>query len=98
MVDDPWTQGKCALKVLQYMAAGLPVISANVAANKEAVIDKETGFLVNSNDEWLAAILQLVDDPMLRMNMGTKGKQRVRQHYDINVVANHMTTVIDQFS
>ena len=28
MPDDPWTRGKCGFKIVQYMAAGLPVIAA----------------------------------------------------------------------
>ncbi len=37
MRDDDWSRGKCALKVLQYMAAGLPVVSSNAGVNAEAV-------------------------------------------------------------
>lgn len=37
MRDDDWSRGKCALKVLQYMASGLPVVSSDVGANAEVL-------------------------------------------------------------
>ena len=42
--DDPWSRGKCGLKVLQYMAAGLPVVTNPVGVHPEMVRPGETGF------------------------------------------------------
>lgn len=39
MVDNQYTRSKCALKIIQYMAAGLPVISSKVGANQEVVVN-----------------------------------------------------------
>ena len=41
--DDLWSQGKCGLKVLQYMAAGLPVVANPVGLHRKLVIPGETG-------------------------------------------------------
>ena len=95
MRNNDWTRGKCALKVLQYMAASLPVVSSNVGVNGEAV-DENTGLLINSPNEWQDAISSLVDDQRKRAQMGSSGYQKVSQDYDINVVFKRMLTVIQQ--
>ena len=95
MRDNDWTRGKCALKVLQYMAASLPVVSSNVGVNGEAV-DEHSGLLINTSDEWQGAISSLVDDQVKREQMGASGYQKVSQEYDINVVFKRMLTVIQQ--
>ena len=95
MRDNDWTRGKCALKVLQYMAARLPVISSNIGVNGEAVIDGETGYLVATSEQWVTAINELVSNDKLRVAMGDAGYHRVKQHYDINVVFQRMLTVLE---
>ncbi len=94
MIDDAWTRGKCALKVIQYMAAGLPVISSNVGANREVVIDGETGLLANTAVEWIEAVRTLMDDGA-RARMGAAGRQRAAEHYDLDASAEHTVALLD---
>jgi glycosyltransferase involved in cell wall biosynthesis len=81
--DDPWSRGKCGLKVLQFMAAGLPVIANPVGANCEMVVPGETGFLASTPDEWALAIQRLAGDPELRTRMGAAGRRRVEREYSV---------------
>ena len=81
--DDAWSEGKCGLKVLQYMAAGLPVVANPIGVQKKMVRHGETGFLVETPDEWLQAIRWLARDPDLRRTMGLAGRKLVEAEYDV---------------
>lgn len=82
--DDGWSAGKCGLKVLQYMAAGLPVVANPVGLQKRLVRPGETGFLVETADEWEAAIRLLASDPNLRRRMGCAGRRVVEAEYHVS--------------
>ena len=73
--------------ILEGMAAGLPVIAVNEAAQAEMVVDGETGLLVEPNDDatLIAALETLVDDPAKRVAMGAAGRARMQAHYDMAV-------------
>jgi glycosyltransferase involved in cell wall biosynthesis len=92
--DDGWSQGKCGLKVLQYMAAGLPVVANPVGAHVEMVIPGETGFLASTPGEWAAAISQLGDDPALRRRMGRAGRRLVERHYSVEAWGPRWTELV----
>jgi glycosyltransferase involved in cell wall biosynthesis len=85
--DDPWTRGKGGYKALLYMAVGIPVVASRVGVNTDIVSDAETGFLVSTTDEWVAALRRLVADPGLRERMGAAGRARVTERYSIHVIA-----------
>lgn len=80
--DTPWTRGKCAYKLLQCMACGIPVVASRVGANVEAV-HPECGLLVESAAEWLAAFLQLSADASLRSQLGAAGRRWVEERYSL---------------
>ncbi len=82
--NDDWSVGKCGLKVLQYMAAGLPVVANPVGLQARLVQTGETGYLVNTAAEWVAAVRRLAGDPALRRRMGEAGRRRVEAEYDID--------------
>ena len=48
--DGPYERGKCAFKLLQYMALGRPGVASPVGANSEVVTDRVDGFLPESDD------------------------------------------------
>jgi glycosyltransferase involved in cell wall biosynthesis len=79
--DDLWSRGKCSLKVLQYMAAGLPVVTNPVGVHGEMVRDGETGFLCRTPRQWVEAITRLAGDPGLRRRMGLAGRRLVEERY-----------------
>jgi glycosyltransferase involved in cell wall biosynthesis len=85
--DDPWTRGKGGYKALLYMAVGIPVVASRVGVNTDIVSDAESGFLVSTTDEWVAALRRLVADPGLRERMGAAGRARVTERYSIHVIA-----------
>ncbi|HVX16083.1 MAG TPA: glycosyltransferase family 4 protein [Pirellulales bacterium] len=81
--DDGWSRGKCGLKVLQYMAAGLPVVANRVGVHREMIVDGVTGYLADTPLEWTAALRRLADDASLRAAMGAAGRRRVENEYSV---------------
>ena len=85
--DTPFAQGKCAFKVLQYMATGLPVVTSPIGANAEYVMDYESGFHAYDDRHWVDSIAQLISDPELRATQGAAGRQRACEEFDFSVLA-----------
>ena len=85
--DDLWSRGKCGLKVLQYQAAGLPVVANPVGVHREMVRDEVDGFLADSPDEWVAAIRRLADNPVLRHRMGRAARSSLERNYSVETWA-----------
>jgi glycosyltransferase involved in cell wall biosynthesis len=85
--DDPWSRGKCGLKVLQYMAAGLPVVTNPVGVHPEMVSHGESGFLASTPSEWIDAIRTLAGDRDLRRRMGSAGRKTVENRYSVEAGA-----------
>jgi glycosyltransferase involved in cell wall biosynthesis len=81
MPDDPFSRGKCALKGLQYMAVGLPVILSPVGVNAEVVDHGKNGLLASSSEEWVNALESLANSSELRTRLGTAGRLTIEQRY-----------------
>lgn len=92
--DDPWTRGKCGLKILQCMAAGLPVIASPVAVQSEIVTDT-TGVLAATADSWVDALLRLHADPALRTRMGAAARTRVAEHFSVPATFEKMRSSLE---
>ena len=81
--EDRWTLGKCGFKIVQYMAAGLPVIASPVGANCELVKDGVTGRLAESAAQWVAAIGELAGDWAKRAAFGAAGRRLAESQYGL---------------
>lgn len=80
--SDEWAHGKCAFKLVQYMACGIPVLASRVGANVD-VVSKECGFLADSDTAWTAALRVLRDQPELRRQMGIAARERAVADYSL---------------
>jgi glycosyltransferase involved in cell wall biosynthesis len=81
LTDDAWSRGKCAFKLLQYMAAALPCVASPVGANTEAVMDGINGFHARDVDGWERSLEKLIVSADLRAAFGARGRQHVEQRY-----------------
>jgi glycosyltransferase involved in cell wall biosynthesis len=85
LANDEWAKGKCGLKVLQYMACGVPVVASSVGVNCEIINDGENGFLAATDEEWLGKLALLAHDESLRRRLGQKGRETVEKHYSLRI-------------
>jgi glycosyltransferase involved in cell wall biosynthesis len=86
MIDNNWTKGKCALKVLQYMASGLPVISSQSGVNAEVIQDQVTGYLLKENTDWPDLIIRLQHQKEILKQMGQKGRLIINNEFSNTAV------------
>jgi glycosyltransferase involved in cell wall biosynthesis len=69
--------------ILEYMAAGRAVVATNVGGASEAIVEGETGHLVDAGDDRAMAerLIALLRDPEKRRAMGINGRRRIEQHF-----------------
>jgi len=83
LADDPWSRGKCGFKLLQCMAAGVPVIASAVGANRDIVSHGVDGYLVENDQDWGTYLRALRTKPQDLAAMGDKALEKVRDRYSL---------------
>jgi len=83
LTDTPISRGKCAYKLIQYMACGVPVIASPIGVNASVVEHGVNGFLASTETEWRDRLDTLLADPDLRRRMGEAGRRKVVAEYSI---------------
>lgn len=72
---------------LEAAAAGVPQIAGRSGGSHEAVVDGETGIVVDDQAGAEAALVRLVDDPDLRARLGAAGRARAEAELTYDVLA-----------
>lgn len=83
--DDIWSRGKCGLKLIQYMAAGLPSIAHPVGVAREIIQDGVNGFLRTDKNGWINAIEMIKNDTSLRQRIGEAARRTAEEKYSLKV-------------
>jgi glycosyltransferase involved in cell wall biosynthesis len=71
--------------ILEAMSSGVPVVTTDVGAIREAVVDGVTGRLVPPSDlqALVERVTSLVDDASLRSSMARAGRERAVREFDV---------------
>ncbi|MAL96505.1 MAG: glycosyl transferase family 1 [Haliea sp.] len=94
LLDGPWERGKCGYKLIQYMAAGKPVVASPVGVNVEIVAGWRCGRLADGQAQWQQTLSELLADPAERHALGLKGRQAVEQHYSLQTQAPRLAEIL----
>jgi len=85
------------LAVAEAMAAGLPVVTADMPGVREVIEPGREGLLAEpliAND-LATQVRRLVDDPALARRMGAAGRQRAEERYGLSTVAHELLSLYE---
>ena len=94
--DNIWNRGKCAMKLLEYMALGLPVVASNVGEHSYIIRNGYNGFLASSTEEWVKFLSMLIEDTSLRREMGTNARKFIEKHYSLDMISLKIKNSIEE--
>jgi glycogen(starch) synthase len=83
------TKNALPIKILEYMAASLPIISFENTLQNEILNHGENGFNVKNIDELSEKIILLLKDKELQKKIGDKSREMIK-NYDWKIVINEM--------
>lgn len=95
--DKEMMQEGLSNSIMEYMAAGLPVIATDAGGNPELVVDGETGYLVESRnaDQIYDRISEIIRHPRRRRLMVDEGMQRIENEFSVtNFVDGHVNIIV----
>jgi glycosyltransferase involved in cell wall biosynthesis len=94
LVNTPWEEGKCGIKLIQYMACGLPVVGTPIGVNQEIINHGVNGFHANNLDEWTEYLSKLAENQQLRHQMGAEGRLMVESKYSLQLAAPKLSELL----
>ncbi len=94
--DTAWTRGKCAFKMLQYMACCVPVIVSPVGMNKEVLNMGPVGFGAEANEEFLMHLIHLYENPEVAFEMGNNGRKIIEQYFSTIVINEKLSMIFNK--
>ncbi len=93
--NDEWSRMKGGYKLYLYMAAGRPVVASPYGINANIIKDGTTGYLAESESEWMAAFEKLQNDVVLRRSMGALARQEAERKYSYKVCTQQLVDFLN---
>ena len=95
-----WPQVECPSTVLEAMAIGKAVVTTSIGAVPEIVTSNENGMVIPPNDSKRLArvVVELLDRPEVREEMGRKARERVERFYDWQVVTENTMKILSKYA
>jgi len=81
--DNAWNRGKCAFKLIQYLAVGVPAIASPIGMNTALVIDGKTGYLASSSEDWYDRLSLLINSIETRTKLSSQGRAHIQENYSL---------------
>ena len=96
LLDLDWNPWKFYLKLIQYMAVGLPVVAQKMGSNADVIQDGVNGFVVETEEEWIEKLGLLIQNPELRIKMGKEARKSAVEKYSTEVQMPRVAKVFEE--
>lgn len=95
---DEWSEGKCALKMLQYLSCQVPALVSPTAMTEHVLSLGQLGSALHTMDDWFDALALLRDCPSVGQAIGVCGRQVVRDKFGLDQVARLIAQTFHQLA
>jgi hypothetical protein len=95
--DQPFERGKCAYKLIQYMACGLPLLASPVGENKFVLKEGVSGFFCHDQASWLENLSKVLSSPNLRQKLSHGSMQEYTKKYSSRVAERALEKAVRDF-
>lgn len=94
--DTEWTRGKCALKMIMYLAVGIPVVASPVGVAKEIFDQREVGLAASAGNDWHEALRRLFNDRDLSARLAVAGRSLVEENFSVRHNTPKLAAIINE--
>jgi glycosyltransferase involved in cell wall biosynthesis len=86
--------------ILEYMGAGIPVVSTRVGGIPEILVHQSNGLLIDAGDSAALgeSLRLLLDNPDLRKNLGRRAQQTVREGFSEDGMVDRVETLFKKLA
>ncbi|MCX7770282.1 MAG: glycosyltransferase family 4 protein [Proteobacteria bacterium] len=91
---NPWTEGKCSYKALQYMASGVVPVATRFGFNCHVIEDKKDGFLFDTDEEFINIIEFIYQNPLPTYEMGKKAREKVVKYFSVEAISQKLAEIL----
>lgn len=95
LTEEPFSNGKCAMKALEYMSMNIPVVASAVGENIYVINHGYNGLLVSNTQEWINCLEMLVKSVSLRGILGKNGRKTVEEKYSIGIITSKIMNALE---
>ncbi len=93
--DTVASRGKCSLKMLLYMACGVPAVVSPVGANRDVLASgDDVALAAASDDVWVDALDALLRDPPRARTERARGRAAVEARYSVRALAPRLGAIL----
>jgi glycosyltransferase involved in cell wall biosynthesis len=96
LIENDFNKYKCGFKALEYFALKLPVVSSNIAMNREIINNGINGYLVNNNHEWIEKLTVLINQKNTRIQFGLEGFNLIHRTYNVSKIAKDLMDIFNE--
>lgn len=86
LTPDPWSEGKCGFKLIQYMSLGIPALASPVGVNTVIIEEGVNGFLYDSPEAFAAKLRGLLASAARRRDLGAAARAKIIAQYSIAAI------------
>ncbi|MFB3889804.1 MAG: glycosyltransferase [Candidatus Bathyarchaeia archaeon] len=98
LADNIWNRAKCAMKAIEYMSLGKPVVASNVGEHRYVIRKGINGFLTENAEDWVSTLENLAMNSDIRRRVGEAARETAVEYYSLKKIAHLVSGLLEEIT